>query len=94
MNCPTCGQRVPQPRADNRLTNRELEILSAWWLLQTIRATARFFDLSEQTVKNHLLNARIRNGVHTSAALASLFMAKLYTMEQLVASHNHQRRAA
>lgn len=94
MNCPTCGQPIPQPLADHRLTSRELEILSAWWLLHSVRAAARFFDLSEQTVKNHLFNARIRNGVHTSAALAQIFMAELLTMQQLVASHNNQRRAA
>lgn len=94
MNCPTCGQHMPQPLAENRVTDRELEILSAWWLLHTVRATARFFGLSEQTVKNHLMNARIRNGVHTTSALAQMFMGQLRTMEQLLASHKYQREAA
>jgi DNA-binding CsgD family transcriptional regulator len=78
----------------NRITARELDVLSAWWLLHSTRAVARFFALSEQTVKNHLMNARIRNGVHSSAALAQLFMGDLRTMEELLASHNVGRKEA
>lgn len=94
MNCDKCGQPLPRLMADHRITSRELDVLSAWWLLHGIRATARFFGLSEQTVKNHLMNARIRNGVHTSAALAQLFMADLRTMDALLASHKSQREVA
>lgn len=94
MNCPTCGQPMPRANGDYRITDRELEILSAWWLLHSVRATARFFVLSEQTVKNHLMNARIRNGVHTSAALAQLFMGRLHSMDVLLAQHNQGKAAA
>lgn len=79
---------------ERRLTDRELQILSAWWLLHSVRSTARFFTLSEQTIKNQLYNARIRNGVHTSADLAALFMGQLRTMDDLLASHNGEHAEA
>jgi DNA-binding CsgD family transcriptional regulator len=93
--CEACGQTLPSPHAsDLRLTDQELNVLSAWWLLQSIRATARFFGRSEQTVKNQLLSARRRNGIRTTPELAMTFMAQLRTMEQLRGLHNVPRRKA
>jgi DNA-binding CsgD family transcriptional regulator len=85
---------MPNPNREHRITSRELDILSAWWLLHTVRSVARFYVLSENTVKVHLMNARKRNGVHSTAALAQLFMGNLRTMDELVRSHNVERGAA
>lgn len=86
--CAACGQPLPSMTAENRITGRERQILSAWWYLHSVRATARFFDISENTVKVHLMNARKRNRVHSSAALAAIFMGQLSTMDELLRSHN------
>lgn len=94
MNCHACGQPLPDPTAVRHITDRELEVLSAWWLMHSVRAVARFFGLSEQTVKNQLYQARHRNDVHSSAALAQLFMARLLPMDVLVSNATKHRRAA
>ena len=36
----------PSYMTDDAPTKRQLEVLSAWWLLHSVRATARFFGLS------------------------------------------------
>ena len=86
--CPTCGQPIPQ--AAVYISERELEILSAWWLLHSTRAVANFFTLSEQTVKNQLYKARKRNGVTTSTALAQMWMGRLISMSTLTAQRNQR----
>lgn len=90
--CDACGQMLPQPSRNHHITDRELDVLSAWWLLHSIRATARFFGTAEQTVKNQLQTARKRNGVHTSTELAQMFMARLRSMDELVTQHNTRPR--
>lgn len=94
MNCPTCGQTLPDPSAIRHITERELEILSAWWLLHSVRSVARFFGLSEQTIKNQLYRARHRNDVQTSAALAQMFMERLLPMDVLISNVTKHGRAA
>lgn len=93
--CPTCGHILPlEPSGD--LTDAELDVLSVWWgpPPRSTRAVARFLGLSEQTIKNHLYNARIRNGVHTTRELAQRCMEQLRTVDEVMKSHNQRRRVA
>jgi DNA-binding CsgD family transcriptional regulator len=92
--CSGCGRPMPKPVSDWRITDQELNVLSAWWLLHSTRAVARFFGVSEQTIKNQLMNARRRHGIHSTTELAQTYMARLRTMEELTMSHKLHRKAA
>ena len=92
--CPTCGHALAVPLVDRRITEQELNVLSAWWLMHSIRSTARFFGVAEQTVKNQLMDARRRNGFHSTAELAQAFMGQLRSMDELMAQHNKRARVA
>ena len=92
--CESCGQPMPQPTVAGGISDQELNVLSAWWLLHSTRAVARFYGRSEQTIKNQLYDARRRNGFHTTSELAQRYMADLRTMDELMASHNSTQRKA
>ena len=93
--CESCGQPLPQPTAAGGISDQELNVLSAWWLLHSTRAVARFYGRSEQTIKNQLNDARRRNGFHTTSELAQRYMADLRTMDELLRSRNisHEQAA-
>lgn len=90
--CEACGR--PFAHAQTRITDQELNVLSAWWTFRDTRAVAKFFGTSHQTVKNQLQNARNRNAVHSTSELAFLFMADLRSVADLAASHNKRQNAA
>jgi DNA-binding CsgD family transcriptional regulator len=92
--CESCGQVLPREGDGRQITDQELNVLSAWWLLHSTRAVARFFGRSEQTIKNQLYDARRRNGIHSTSELARLYMADLRTMEELMTHHNSADRKA
>jgi DNA-binding CsgD family transcriptional regulator len=91
--CDSCGQVIPR-EADGRISDQELNVLSAWWLMHSTRTVARFFGRSEQTIKNQLYDARRRHGIHSTSELARLYMGQLRTMEELMAHHNDSQKAA
>ena len=93
-HCHACGQPLPRINETARITDQELNVLSAWWLMHSTRAVARFFGRSEQTIKNQLNDARRRHGIHSTAALAQHYMAQLRTMDELMMQHNFRREAA
>jgi hypothetical protein len=80
--------------SERRITDQELNVLSAWWHFHGVAAAARFFGRSEQTIKNQLMDARRRNGFHTTAELAQAFMSQLRTVDELMTHHNVFGRAA
>jgi hypothetical protein len=41
--CESCGQVLPREGDGRQITDQELNVLSAWWLLHSTRAVARFF---------------------------------------------------
>jgi DNA-binding CsgD family transcriptional regulator len=90
--CQACGQPLPRDVGAARLTIQELNVLSAWWHFHSTRAVARFFGRSEQTVKNQLMNARRRHGIHSTVVLAQTYMAELRTLEELTTQHNSSDR--
>jgi hypothetical protein len=93
--CPTCGQPVPENRSRAALPAAELDALSAWWHMGTIKAAADLLSRAERTVINQLYSARSRNNLHTSLELAQLYMGSLRSRSELLASHkSNQRKAA
>jgi DNA-binding CsgD family transcriptional regulator len=91
--CDSCGQVIPR-EVEGRISDQELNVLSAWWLMHSTRTVARFFGRSEQTIKNQLYDARRRHGIHSTSELARLYMGQLRTMEELMAHHNDSQKAA
>lgn len=71
--CPHCGQELP--RAPSYLTDREMDLLVAWWMEGTITAAASRLGMGQQRAKNLIRQARIRNHVKSNRALLSLHFA-------------------
>jgi DNA-binding NarL/FixJ family response regulator len=92
--CVTCGQELPRAVGERRISEQELNVLSAWWHFRSTKAVARFYGRSEQTIKNQLMDARRRHGIHSTPELAYLYMGELRTMDELATSHNFSRRHA
>lgn len=84
--CPTCQR--PLPDEARYLTDRERAALSAWWWFKSTAAAGNALGLSEQTVKNQLMTARHRNGVHRTVDLAFMFMRELSPKAVVRTSHN------
>lgn len=93
MNCPTCGQKLPEPLAIRHITDAELDALSAWWWTRSVKGAATLLGLAEQTVKNQLADARRRNQAHKTIELVQVFGGQLRTLDQ-IGSHNRRRTAA
>lgn len=91
--CPTCGQPLPGS-ARTALSPAELDAVSAWWHMGTVKGAARLLSRAERTVINQLYNARIREDVHTTLELAQLHMSQLRSMSDLVTSHKVTLRKA
>lgn len=95
--CPTCGQLLPK-QASQPLPERELVALSAWWATGHYRDAALLAGVAEQTLKNQLYSARIRNNVRSTVELAQMYLGQLRTKEELATHHNlrlaAKRRAA
>jgi DNA-binding CsgD family transcriptional regulator len=95
--CDACGQPLPK-QATESLPERELIALSAWWATGHYRDAATLAGVAEQTLKNQLHRARIRNGVHSTVEVAQMYLGQLRSLSQLTASHNSRvaakRRAA
>jgi hypothetical protein len=64
-------------RTGRGITNRELEVVAAWWHEGTVVGAAKFLNIHEQTAKNLLHTARLRAGATTTLALARLYAAEL-----------------
>lgn len=91
--CPSCGQVLPNATGQP-LTPAELDAVSAWWHMGSIKRAADVLSRSERTVVNQLYSARIRNGVHTTHELALLYMGSLRSKTELATQHNNRGREA
>ena len=81
---------------NRRITNRELEVIAAWWHEGTVVGAAKLLDIHEQTAKNLLHTARLHAGATTTLALARLFANELpsATVLRRRTRERAQRRAA
>ena len=64
-------------RTGRGITDRELEVVAAWWHEGTVTGAAKFLEIHEQTAKNILHTARLRAGATTTLALARLYSNEL-----------------
>lgn len=83
--CPTCGQSVPR---GGYVTDRELDVLVAWWMTRSVRKAADKVGVGQQRAKNLLLRARNRNGVHSNDALLAAHLDAVRSRVTEVTSHN------
>ena len=64
-------------RTGRSITNRELDVVAAWWHEGTVVGAAKLLDLHPQTAKNLLHTARLRAGASTTLALARMYSGDL-----------------
>jgi DNA-binding CsgD family transcriptional regulator len=89
--CPTCGHRL---NSGGRLTPRELDVLTAWWMVGSVKAAAHQAGVGEQRAKNLLSRARNRNGVATNDELLEMHFASVRSLVSERMSHNKSGAAA
>lgn len=89
--CPTCGQPLPEA---GRLTQRELDVLAAWWMTGSVKQAAEIAGVGGQRAKNLLHAARIRNGVATNHQLLAQHFAAVRSAVGERMSHNSRRGEA
>lgn len=65
------------------ITDRELEVIAAWWHEGTVVGAAKLLGISEQTAKNLLFTARLRAGTTSTLALARMFEKELPSLAKL-----------
>lgn len=58
VTCHTCGQEIPNA---GRLSPRELELVAAYWLTDSVKEAGVRVGITEQRAKNMMATARIRN---------------------------------
>ena len=77
------------------ITDRELEVIAAWWHTGSVVEAAKLLEIHEQTAKNLLATARLRAGATTTLALAKLHSQGLPTVGVLRRrTRDRQRRKA
>ena len=72
--CPTCGHILV---TDAQLTNRELDVLSAWYRCRSVKKAAVVAGVGEQRAKNLLASARRRARCESNDDLALTFIDQL-----------------
>lgn len=77
------------------ITDRELEVIAAWWHTGSVVEAAKLLEIHEQTAKNLLSTARMRAGATTTLALARMHSKGLPTVGVLRRrTRERNRRAA
>lgn len=65
------------------ITDRELEVVAAWWHTGSVVEAAKLLEIHEQTAKNLLATGRLRSGAPTTLALARMHAKGLPTVAVL-----------
>jgi len=65
-----------------------MDLLVAWMLTGSVRQAAERVDMAEQTAKNILRRARIRNGVNSNDQLLVAHLAAVRSALEGAWSHN------
>lgn len=89
--CPTCGHLL---HPNGRLTPRELELLAAWWMTDSVKKAAATVSMGEQRAKNLMRRARIRNGVATNDELLEMHFVAVRSLMSERMQHNSVREDA
>jgi hypothetical protein len=72
---PHCGQALPG--TPSHVTPRELDVLTHWWMTDSVQHAARLAGVGEQRAKNMLRAARIRNQASTNSELLAMHFARV-----------------
>lgn len=92
--CPTCQRPYPLEAPQYRpLTEREIDVMSAWWHLRNVKLAAVLVGVGEQRAKNLLASARDKSGASTNLELATLHLGLIRSTHDL-AQHNGSREEA
>ena len=78
-------------QAARAITNRELQVIAAWWHTGTVKEAAGLLGVTEQTAKNQLHTARLRTGAPNTLVLARMFANDLPSIATL---RRQSRKAA
>ncbi len=93
--CPTCQRPYPlEAPSFNPLTEREVDMLSAWYHYRSVKLAAVLIGVTEQRAKNLLARARSRSGVHSNGELVGMYLGLIHSKADLVGSHNGIRGEA
>lgn len=84
--CPTCGHELADP--GHRLTERELDVLAAYWVTDSVKQAAAMCHLGEQRAKNLLYRARIRNAAPNNDTLVSMHYGSVRSRALRNLQHN------
>ena len=84
--CPTCGQAIAVTQT---LTDRELDVLSAWWHVRSVKTAAVVVGVGEQRAKNLLARIRQRANVATNLEAGMAYASALRSLDSVA-----RRRAA
>jgi hypothetical protein len=90
--CLSCGQ--PLPSLQQYLTDRELDVLTAWWLTDSVKDAATMAGVAEQRAKNLLSAARIRNGASSNAQLVTMYLFQMRHAVLRFTEHNSRGQEA
>jgi hypothetical protein len=81
--CPTCQRPWPLAASCRPLTDRELDVLSAWWHYRSVQLAARLIGVGEQRAKNLLASARAKAGAATNLEAATMQLGLLRSVLDL-----------
>jgi hypothetical protein len=90
--CHACGQEIPE--AVGKITERELDVLTGWWITGSVKAAARVAGVGEQRAKNMLARARFRNRATTNAELLAMHFPAVRMRGFARMQHNVSESAA
>ena len=89
--CPTCLRPYPLEAPQYRpLTEREIDMLSAWYHYRSVKLAALLVGVKEQRAKNLLASVRVKSAVHTNTEAATLHLASIRSLRTLATSHNNR----
>ena len=88
--CPTCQRPYPLVDGYRPLTEREIDVMSAWWHYRSVQLAAKLIGVGEQRAKNLLASARAKSGASTNLELCTLHLGLIRSVLDL-GSHNVQR---
>ena len=90
--CPTCQRPYPLEAPQFRpLTDREIDMLSAWYHYRSVQLAAVLLGVKEQRGKNLLASVRAKTGMPTNIEAATLHLASLRSLRTLATQHNRRQ---
>jgi DNA-binding CsgD family transcriptional regulator len=91
--CPTCQRPYPLEAPQHRpLTEREVDMLSAWYHYRSVKLAAVLIGVGEQRAKNLLASARSKGGVQTNPELVEKYLGQLRSVQALIAERRNSIR--